>query len=331
MPAAVRWRTSTSPTPVRWRPSWPRSARSSGSSRPRTATSSSPTSTAHHQAVIGGATEAVEQAIAKFTEAGYTALRIPVSMAFHTSIVAPVSEPLRRQLARLGLRPPTLPIVANVTGEFYPRHRSRRDRVDARHPRPPGRLAGPVRQGPADPVRRRGAGIRRGRAEEGTAGLRRRRARRRTRTSSRCSPTTRSSATSRPSTPRCAACTRSAWATAAARGASASTSGQAPASAVPRWRKARHRWQRQRQQRPASPAVPLARQPQCKPRTCARKRGSASVTPGSNHVRRPIRRAWPPGRGSARPRSPHPRRHRPITGARAISFARPVPVARHRP
>ncbi|HET7243467.1 MAG TPA: type I polyketide synthase, partial [Streptosporangiaceae bacterium] len=74
----------------------------------------------HHQAVIGGATEAVEQAVAKFTEAGHTALRIPVSMAFHTSIVAPASERLRRQLARLGLRPPTVPIVANVTGDFYP-------------------------------------------------------------------------------------------------------------------------------------------------------------------------------------------------------------------
>jgi acyl transferase domain-containing protein len=74
----------------------------------------------NHQAVIGGATEAVEQAVAKFTEAGHTALRIPVSMAFHTSIVAPASEPLRRQLARLGLRPPTVPIVANVTGDFYP-------------------------------------------------------------------------------------------------------------------------------------------------------------------------------------------------------------------
>jgi acyl transferase domain-containing protein len=73
-----------------------------------------------HQAVIGGATAAVEQAVAKFVEAGRTAMRIPVSMAFHTSIVAPVSEPLRRQLARLGLRPPVLPIVANVDGEFYP-------------------------------------------------------------------------------------------------------------------------------------------------------------------------------------------------------------------
>jgi acyl transferase domain-containing protein len=74
----------------------------------------------HHQAVIGGATAAVEQVVAKFTDAGHTALRIPVSMAFHTSIVASASEPLRRQLARLGLRPPAVPIVANVTGEFYP-------------------------------------------------------------------------------------------------------------------------------------------------------------------------------------------------------------------
>ncbi len=73
-----------------------------------------------HQAVIGGATAAVEQAVAAFTEAGHTAMRIPVSHAFHTSIVAPASEPLRPQLARLGLRPPALPIVANVNGEFYP-------------------------------------------------------------------------------------------------------------------------------------------------------------------------------------------------------------------
>ena len=73
-----------------------------------------------HQAVIGGATEAVERAIAAFGEAGHNATRIPVSHAFHTAIVAPASEPLRRTLARLALRPPTLSIVANVNGEFYP-------------------------------------------------------------------------------------------------------------------------------------------------------------------------------------------------------------------
>ena len=74
-----------------------------------------------HQAVIGGATEAVERAIEAFTAAGYSAARIPVSHAFHTAIVAPVSESLRQTAApRWTCAPPELPIVANVDGEFYP-------------------------------------------------------------------------------------------------------------------------------------------------------------------------------------------------------------------
>jgi acyl transferase domain-containing protein len=73
-----------------------------------------------HQAVIGGTTKAVEAAVAAFAAAGHTATRIPVSHAFHTSVVAPVSEPLRRTLERLKLSPPELPIVANVDGRFYP-------------------------------------------------------------------------------------------------------------------------------------------------------------------------------------------------------------------
>ncbi|MGO8772372.1 type I polyketide synthase, partial [Mycobacterium sp.] len=72
------------------------------------------------QAVIGGATDAVDRAVAAFRAAGMNANRIPVSHAFHTAIVAPVSEPLKAALRRLDMRPPNLPIVANVTGEFYP-------------------------------------------------------------------------------------------------------------------------------------------------------------------------------------------------------------------
>jgi acyl transferase domain-containing protein/acyl carrier protein len=72
------------------------------------------------QAVIGGASKAVEQAIEVFQKAGYNAVALPVSHAFHTSIVAPVSEPMRRTMERLRLEPPRLPIVANVSGEFYP-------------------------------------------------------------------------------------------------------------------------------------------------------------------------------------------------------------------
>ncbi|MCA9981469.1 MAG: hypothetical protein KDD89_11560, partial [Anaerolineales bacterium] len=74
----------------------------------------------YSQAVIGGASTAVDKACALFEEAGYRAIPLPVSHAFHTEIVAPASEPLGRVLQRMDVRPPQLPLVANVTGEFYP-------------------------------------------------------------------------------------------------------------------------------------------------------------------------------------------------------------------
>ncbi len=73
------------------------------------------------QAVIGGASKAVEQAMEIFKNAGFEVAALPVSHAFHTSIVAPASEPLRKMLSRLRLKSPEIPIVANVNGEFYPR------------------------------------------------------------------------------------------------------------------------------------------------------------------------------------------------------------------
>ena len=72
------------------------------------------------QSVIGGASEAVEQAIAAFQKDGFEAVALPVSHAFHTSIVSSASEPLRRTLQKLHLQAPRLPIVANLNGEFYP-------------------------------------------------------------------------------------------------------------------------------------------------------------------------------------------------------------------
>ncbi|MCO5184687.1 MAG: SDR family NAD(P)-dependent oxidoreductase [Anaerolineae bacterium] len=72
------------------------------------------------QSVIGGASKAVEEAIALFQKRGYMAIQLPVSHAFHTDIVAPASKPLRKMLNRLHIKPPKLPLVANVTGELYP-------------------------------------------------------------------------------------------------------------------------------------------------------------------------------------------------------------------
>lgn len=73
-----------------------------------------------HQSVIGGASVAVEQAMAALLKSGYEVTALPVSHAFHTSIVAPASQPLRKVLERLHLQSPRLPIVANTNGEFYP-------------------------------------------------------------------------------------------------------------------------------------------------------------------------------------------------------------------
>ena len=72
------------------------------------------------QAVIGGASDAVKRAITVLQNAGFEVSELPVSHAFHTSIVAPASEPLHEELERHHLESPHLPIVANVNGEFYP-------------------------------------------------------------------------------------------------------------------------------------------------------------------------------------------------------------------
>ncbi len=72
------------------------------------------------QSVIGGASQAVEQAMEIFLQAGYNVVPLPVSHAFHTSIVAPASEPLREMLSHLNIQPPRVPVIANVNGAFYP-------------------------------------------------------------------------------------------------------------------------------------------------------------------------------------------------------------------
>ena len=74
----------------------------------------------NRQAVVGGASMAVDQAMEAFKKAGYDVAPLTVSHAFHTSIVAGASKPLRKVLERLRLESPRLPIVANTNGEFYP-------------------------------------------------------------------------------------------------------------------------------------------------------------------------------------------------------------------
>ena len=70
--------------------------------------------------VIAGETEPVQQAMAQFEEKGFQCVPLATSHAFHSRIVAPANEPLRRFLEGLDIRWPTIPITANVDGTFYP-------------------------------------------------------------------------------------------------------------------------------------------------------------------------------------------------------------------
>ncbi|NNG16547.1 MAG: type I polyketide synthase, partial [Gemmatimonadales bacterium] len=72
------------------------------------------------ECVIGGATEAVEAAIESLQAEGLRVARLPVSHAFHTKIVEPAAAPLTDVLMSQSVRPPDIPIISNVTGEFYP-------------------------------------------------------------------------------------------------------------------------------------------------------------------------------------------------------------------
>ncbi|OYT45834.1 hypothetical protein B6U90_02330 [Thermoplasmatales archaeon ex4484_6] len=74
----------------------------------------------HVQTVIAGESGAVDEALEKFRERGIDAVRIPVSHAFHSEVVAPAKVPLRNYLSKLEINPPRIPVLSNVTADYYP-------------------------------------------------------------------------------------------------------------------------------------------------------------------------------------------------------------------
>ncbi|MBQ70106.1 MAG: hypothetical protein CMA65_01270 [Euryarchaeota archaeon] len=70
--------------------------------------------------VIAGETAPVRSAMAAFESKGFNSVELATSHAFHSRIVAPANEPLRRFLESLEIRWPSIPITANVDGRFYP-------------------------------------------------------------------------------------------------------------------------------------------------------------------------------------------------------------------
>jgi [acyl-carrier-protein] S-malonyltransferase len=70
------------------------------------------------QVVISGHRTAVERALAIAKERGVRrAVLLPVSAPFHCPLMAPAAEEMREALATTPLRPPKVPLIANVTAD----------------------------------------------------------------------------------------------------------------------------------------------------------------------------------------------------------------------
>ena len=70
--------------------------------------------------VIAGETAPVKEAMSRFESEGFQCVALATSHAFHSRIVAPANEPLRRFLESLDIRWPRIPITSNVDGGWYP-------------------------------------------------------------------------------------------------------------------------------------------------------------------------------------------------------------------
>ena len=70
--------------------------------------------------VIAGESEPMQRVMKVFEEMGVTCVQLQTSHAFHSRIVAPANEPLRRFLESLEIQLPTIPITSNFDGGWYP-------------------------------------------------------------------------------------------------------------------------------------------------------------------------------------------------------------------
>lgn len=68
--------------------------------------------------VVSGASDAIEQAAARFAAAGIPCRTLHTSHAFHSALMDPVLEEFVRAVKTVRMQPPQLPFVSNVTGDW---------------------------------------------------------------------------------------------------------------------------------------------------------------------------------------------------------------------
>lgn len=72
------------------------------------------------QVVVAGEAEAVDTVVAKCSELGAKrAVKLPVSAPFHTVMLQGAGYALRPYLETAGIKDPSLPVVSNVTADYY--------------------------------------------------------------------------------------------------------------------------------------------------------------------------------------------------------------------
>ncbi|MHA1910309.1 MAG: beta-ketoacyl synthase N-terminal-like domain-containing protein, partial [Candidatus Kariarchaeaceae archaeon] len=72
------------------------------------------------QTVLAGSIEGIEEAIKLFDDAGVQSVKLNVSAAFHSKLVADASQILQEKLAQIDFRKPKIPVLSNVTGDYFP-------------------------------------------------------------------------------------------------------------------------------------------------------------------------------------------------------------------
>jgi acyl transferase domain-containing protein len=93
------------------------------------------------QCVVSGAPEAVAKLAEALTRRGEAALVVPTRHAFHSPMMGPVEEPLRQMLGSVTLRPPTCPVLSNVSGSYLSAGEATSRDYWARHLRHPVRFS----------------------------------------------------------------------------------------------------------------------------------------------------------------------------------------------
>ncbi|MDO8534987.1 MAG: ACP S-malonyltransferase [Xanthobacteraceae bacterium] len=69
------------------------------------------------QIVVSGAKAAVERAVELAKAKGARAMMLPVSAPFHCALMQPAAEAMREALAKVAVRAPKVPLIANVTAQ----------------------------------------------------------------------------------------------------------------------------------------------------------------------------------------------------------------------